>query len=42
MIRLNNEFTSCRNTEIYEEQRILRELTSRILKKTKGYWMLRR
>lgn len=36
MIRLNNEFTSCRNSEIYEEQRILRELTSKILKKTKG------
>ncbi len=36
MIRLNNEFTSCRNSEIYEEQRILRELTLRILKKTKG------
>ena len=36
MIRLNNEFTSCRNSEIYEEQRILRELTSRIQKKTKG------
>ena len=36
MIRLNNEFTSCRNSEIYEEQRILRELTSKIQKKTKG------
>lgn len=36
MIRLNNEFTSCRNSEIYEEQRILRELTVRIQKKTKG------
>ena len=36
MIRLNNEFTSCRNSEIYEEQRILRELTLRIQKKTKG------
>ncbi|NLD05258.1 MAG: endonuclease MutS2, partial [Synergistaceae bacterium] len=35
MVRLNNESTSCRNSEIYEEQRILRELTVRIQKKTK-------
>jgi len=36
MIRINNEFTSCRNSEIYEEQKILRELTARIQKKIKG------
>lgn len=36
IIRINNEFTSCRNSEIYEEQRILRELTVIIQKKTKG------
>ena len=36
MIRINNEFTSCRNSEIYEEQKILRELTATIQKKIKG------
>lgn len=36
MIKLNNESTSYRNSEIYEEQKILRELTASIQKKTKG------
>ncbi|MDD4160771.1 MAG: endonuclease MutS2 [Synergistaceae bacterium] len=36
MVRINNEFTSCRNSEIYEEQKILRELTAIIQKKIKG------
>ena len=36
LTRLNNEFTSSRNSEIYEEQKIYRELTAAILKRTKG------
>ena len=36
MLRLNNEYSSCRSAELHEEQRILRELTSRMLKKING------
>ncbi len=36
LIMLNNTFTSCRSAELHEEQKILRELTAKLLKRSKG------
>ena len=36
LLRLNNDFTSSRSIELHEEQRILRALTAKMLKREKG------
>ena len=36
LLRLNNDFTTCHNIEQFEEQRILRELTEAMIRRTKG------